>query len=355
MSYDFFMEIWKETSYNSGKINFNNFKNRINKLESNFMRIKLISMGIFNKKTKDTLKNYYKEEIKIYNKYITKQSKIMDDILSVQLIESDDIPNASFFLSTEFDLKKPYISRDDEEFYIHENPVSKEKVFKIPYIRPSSWKGMIRWAALMNLLKNMKEKKNRGECLTRRSQIIRIFGNEKENRENRIFEELFPEKLLGTNENKFNHDFLEYIIKKNYVNKDGLGKGRLYFYPTFFGKISLDIINPHDREIRIGRNPITMEIVPEGKNRCLKLLYFPFDLLGEDKEIVKKEMKEDLLIICNALKLLFEEYGISAKRTSGYGAAEITKVTFESKALSELRDIADLDQLIKKIKSSGGD
>jgi len=351
MSYDFYAEIWEETSYNLRKIHFNKFKDEIKKIYSIFMRIKIMGIGIYDKTAKKKLKNDYKKEIKNYNYYISDQLKFMKNVLHSQLIESNVIMNISFFLSITFTLKKPFISRDDEEFYIHENPVSKEKVFKIPYIRPSSWKGMMRWAALMNLLKNMKEKKNRGECLNRRSQIIRIFGNEKENKEDRIFKELFPENLPGTDKNKFNHEFLEYIKKKNYVNKDGLGKGRLYFYPTFFNEIDLDIINPHDRKTKTGKNPITMEIVPEGTKGCLKLLYFPFNLIGEDNEIVKKEMKDDLLIICNAIELLFKEYGISAKRTSGYGAAEITKVTFESKAFPEFNQTENINTLINELKS----
>jgi CRISPR-associated protein Cmr2 len=308
---------------------------------------------------KESIKSSYKKfihEKKSYDGYIEKQMHLIN---SLEICPRNDkdftlfMNNNSFYFLINFSLKKPYISKDDEEFYIHENPISKEKVFKIPYIRPSSWKGMIRWAALMKMLKNTKEEKNWDNALSERSHIIRIFGNEKENREDKIFEELFPGKIPDSNENKFNHDFLEYIIKKNYVNKDGLGKGRLYFYPTFFNRISLDIINPHDRETRTGTNPITMEIVPEGTEGYLKLFYFPFDLTGEDKKIVKKEMKEDLSIICNAIKILFEDYGISAKRTSGYGAVEIRKIKFKSNILSELDQIENINTLINELRRQG--
>ena len=225
-------------------------------------------------------------------------------LLEKSEIDIEQLPPHSFFLSIEFTLKKPFISRDDEEFYIIDNPISKEKVFKIPYIRASSWKGNLRWVTRKIFNDIIDDKKE-----------IQLFGNKK------------------TEEIKFK-------------------RGRLQFYPTFFDRIGLDIINPHDRKTKAGTVPIYFEIVPEKTQGEFSLLYVPFDLIGEDEAIV---MKEDLLLICNALKLLFEEYGISAKRTSGYGAVEITKIMFKSKTLSELRDFADLDQLIKKIKSSGGD
>ena len=127
------------------------------------------------------------------------------------------LPTGSFVLQFTFTLARPYISRDEQDFYIIDNPIRKEKVFELPYIAPTSWKGGLR-AALWRLGFNSQDEA-----------IYRLFGNE-----------------------------------KGEENQDELHAGRLYFFPTFFTQKSLEIINPHDRERRVGKNPILFESVPGG-------------------------------------------------------------------------------------------
>lgn len=211
----------------------------------------------------------------------------------------------SFFLSIKFTLQKPLISKDDEEFYIHDNPISKEKVFKVPYIRASSWKGNLRWA--FREVNGFHEDDDR---------ILRIFGN-----------------------------------KKREEISENLRKGRLYVYPTFFDQISLDIINPHDRITKTGKNPITLEVVPRGRRGYLHLLYVPFDKIGEDDKEIKEEIETDLLFLCRAIKALLTEYGMSAKRTSGYGIAQIEGITFRSILLKDYEKYTDLGRLIDELNN----
>ena len=225
--------------------------------------------------------------------------------LNTPNFDAGALPRYSFSLHMEFTLQKPYISKDDEEFYIHDNPVSKEKVFKVPYIRASSWKGNLRWATAE--ANDIPEDDGR---------IIRIFGN-----------------------------------RKGEENKDKLRKGRLYTYPTFFNRIGLDIINPHDRETRTGKNPITLEVVPKDTKGDLYLLYMPFDKIFDNENEIKNEIEEDLLIICNAVRALLTIYGMSAKRTSGYGAAEIGRIEFRSKLLGKYERYTDLDKLIGELNN----
>ena len=230
-----------------------------------------------------------------------KYSSNLWKLLEKPKIDVNQLPPHSFFLSIEFTLKKPFISRDDEDFYIIDNPISKEKVFKIPYIRASSWKGNLRWVArklFNNTIDGNKE--------------IQLFGNEK------------------TEENKFN-------------------RGRLRFYPTFFNRIGLDIINPHNRETKAGTVPIYFEIVPEKTQVPKKakvpektqapekiqapektlgefsLLYVPFDLIGEDEITVMKEVRNDFTIVLKSIYKLLVYYGFSAKKSSGYGVIDINE------------------------------
>ena len=47
------------------------------------------------------------------------------------MLQIKDQKNSSL-IRIVFSLKKPYISRDDENFYIIDNPVCKDNVFKVP-------------------------------------------------------------------------------------------------------------------------------------------------------------------------------------------------------------------------------
>ncbi len=194
-------------------------------------------------------------------------------------IESPEIdltilPTGSFVLQFTFTLAQPYISRDEQDFYIIDNPVRKEKVFGLPYVASTSWKGSLR-AALWRL-----------EFLSQDEAIHRLFGNE-----------------------------------KNEKNQDKLRAGRLYFFPTFFTQKSLEIINPHDRERRVGKNPILFESVPLGTTGIFTLLYVPFDRIGENAEETANQVSDDLLITAEGLQAMFCIYGFGAKTSSGFGCA----------------------------------
>ncbi len=182
------------------------------------------------------------------------------------------LPEYSFFLTITFELSKPFISRGDEEFNIIENSISREKIFNLPYMKASSWKGSLRSALWQIGYKEDNE------------QIIRIFGNERE--------------------------------EETHKN---LKKGRTYFYPTFFNKSSLEVINPHDRETRTGKNPIYFESVPINTEGVFSLLYIPYDGTNEITKI-KKQVKEDLLLICKGIKEMLVAYGFGAKTSSGFGS-----------------------------------
>lgn len=185
------------------------------------------------------------------------------------------LPDYSFFLQSKFILEKPYISRDEQEFYIIDNPIRKDKVFGLPYVAPSSWKGSLR-AALWQL-------GHKAET----DEIRRIFGNERGMQEH--------EKLRA---------------------------GRLHLFPTFFTKKGLEIINPHDRVRRVGINPILVECVPKGASGLFSLLYVPFDLIGKGDEEIREQVAKDIQLIAKGLNAMFRDYGFGAKTSSGYGIAK---------------------------------
>jgi CRISPR-associated protein Cmr2 len=94
------------------------------------------------------------------------------------------------------------------------------------------------------------------------------------------------------------------------------------FYPTFFTQTGLEIINPHDRKTKVGKNPILFESVPQDEQGTFTLLYVPFDRVGQDPDWTRQELAEDLPVLVRGLQAMFCIYGFSAKRTSGFGLAE---------------------------------
>jgi hypothetical protein len=95
-------------------------------------------------------------------------------------------------------------------------------------------------------------------------------------------------------------------------------QGRLHFYPTFFDRIGLEVINPHSRKTKAGKNPIMIEVAPPGASGVFSLFYCPFDLVGEAEETVVKQVREDLGFTCFAVEQMMRFYGFSAKKSKGY-------------------------------------
>ena len=184
----------------------------------------------------------------------------------------DILPLYSFIIEFDFTLKKPYISKDDENFTIIENSIKRERILGCPYIPGSTWKGCLRSALWHEGMKEDDE------------QITRIFGNERQNNES-------------------------------------FRQGRLHFFPSFFDRVDYEIINPHNRQTRTGTNPILIECIPANETSNFSLLYVPFDLVGKESVETKKQMLEDLKLVVEGLEAMFTVYGFGAKTSSGYGIA----------------------------------
>lgn len=191
------------------------------------------------------------------------------------------LPKGSFAIQFEFKLKKPYISKDDEPLYIIDNPVRKERVFKVPMVSASSWKGALR-SAVRVIREHDSWEDERSDAL-----MARLFGNIKGEQEHR-----------------------------------NIRAGRLYFYPTFFDKIGLEVINPHERKTGVGTQPIYIETVPAGATGTFSLLYVPLDC-SDDSDKVIEEAKEDAPIVAEGIKKMLTELGFGAKTSSGFGVADI--------------------------------
>ncbi|WP_036737744.1 RAMP superfamily CRISPR-associated protein [Persephonella sp. IF05-L8] len=263
----------------------------------------------------------------------------------------ENLPKSSFAIWFKFRLKAPYFSKDDDEFYIIQNPILKEANFKVPMIRGSAWKGALASAFRELFRKDFSNKKEKIESFLRvfgagsesikaiEQALIKETGNFEKAQEGILsflfFElglEITGQDLQRAKDIKNKNDLRNFIKDKlskklNDSQKDlpiefQTHKGRAIFYPTYFDKLSLEIINPHDRRKRAGTNPIHYEVVPEGVEGIFQLIYIPFDaVLKSDKE-VREEAKEDLANIIKALRVLSNK-GIGAKTKLGWGRFEI--------------------------------
>jgi len=247
-------------------------------------------------------------------------------MLTPTMPDLEQLPLGSWFLQFEFTLAKPWISKDDDPFYVADsvNPVRKDKVFKVPVMAASGWKGLLRWTAMYTRLAVKRHELSIEEFAQERFIQTLLFGDEKG-------EEPGSKKDFA----KFVND-LKPEAQEHYENKvrqyyylgpgDALPhhKGRLMFYATFFDSIDVEVINPHSRKTKAGTHPIYLECVPVGGKGIFSLLYLPFDLIGRqdwDEAKIKAQAYSDLRRIAESITDMMLAYGFSAKRTSGYGTA----------------------------------
>lgn len=196
------------------------------------------------------------------------------------------LPDSSWLgIQVSFTLETHWYSADNRFLHVLDNPVRKDRVFGVPLMSAASWKGLLRWACRMKegLLDHLKTHAMKMDGWKDPTWIVHLFGNEK-----------------GEDEH--------------------FQRGAMVFYPTWFNKVDFEVINPHSRARRAGTQPIYYEVVPAETKGWLWLLYAP--LPGEvERDGVNPA--ETLSKFIDAVELLLQTYGISAKRTAGWGTAKI--------------------------------
>jgi CRISPR-associated protein Cmr2 len=225
-------------------------------------------------------------------------------------------PLLKYWLAIEikFKLQSPWYSKDDRPFHVLDNPVRKDRVFGVPYMSAASWKGLLRWACRMHagLQEHLQQHGGKMNDWSDPDWIIHLFGNEKGEKE----------------------DFL---------------RGSLAFYPTWFNKIGFEVINPHCRKTRAGTQPILYEVVPPGTEGVLRLLYAP--LPGDDGLGVAGRI-DALQKLLDAAEQLLTVYGFSAKRTTGWGIAEVIKARANGREWKQENPLQELKDQFATLLSS---
>ncbi|MDW8069243.1 MAG: CRISPR-associated protein [Anaerolineae bacterium] len=261
------------------------------------------------------------------------------------------LPPASWFLQFTFTLAKPWISKDDDPFYVAEsvNPVRKDKVFKVPTMSAAGWKGLLRWTATHVRLTLKRDRLSDEEFAQERLRLALLFGDEKGEEPGATKDfAAFLDGLKPTARGRY-----EQLLRAHYSvgNDQPLPhhSGRLMFYPTFFDRIDVEVINPHSRRTKAGTHPIYLECVPAGAEGTFSLLYVPFDLIGQDEAEIRRQAAEDLQRVAEGLQAMFLIYGFSAKRTSGYGTAN-DEIQGHVRTRSDEKSLTRLSQLAQEVK-----
>jgi len=196
------------------------------------------------------------------------------------------LPHPSWFgIEVEFTLLSPWYSKDDRPFHVLDNPVRKDKVFGVPFMSAASWKGLLRWACRMQagLYRHLESHGMKTDDWKDPAWIVHLFGNER-------------------------------------VEGEEFSRGALQLYPTWFDKVGFEVINPHNRRTRAGTQPMYYEVVPAGTKGKLRLLYAPLPGKVENDKVNPVDVIVNLI---DGITALLERYGISAKRTAGWGAVEV--------------------------------
>lgn len=276
MNFDWFSSLAYEQNDTIKKILEKQANDERRKLLSPNVHLSYQILAVKDKKASDNLRSFWQENSLLIDFNENLKEWKLENFFKANFIQPElnltVLPVYSFIIQFAFTLAKPYISRDEQELYIIDNPIRKDKIFSLPYVAPSSWKGSLR-AALWHLGHKTEEE-----------DIRLIFGNEKSVEE---------------------HEWLR--------------AGRLSFFPTFFSRKSLEMINPHDGERRVGTIPIPMETVPKDTPGLFTILYVPFDLIGKDENKIKEQAWKHLKLVCEGLKSMFLYYGFGAKTSSGHG------------------------------------
>jgi CRISPR-associated protein Cmr2 len=186
------------------------------------------------------------------------------------------LPADSFALEVKFEFVTPYVSKDDMGTAEEHSPIVKDWVYQVPMVRPTTWKGRLRFSAAQQ---------------SQDHQLIKhLFGPLKESVES-----------------------LE---------------GRLHFYPTFFPSAAkgqkyagTEVLNPHSRLTRRGRKegPVTLQCVNPGAIGILCLLY----LAPAEPEIDQAAIRKSVV---SWVREMIEFHGIGGKTLKGFGLGSISRI-----------------------------
>ena len=206
------------------------------------------------------------------------------------------LPAFSAALTLRFSLLTPLLTRDDDPFYLFDNPVRKDHVYGVPFLAAASLKGLAADAFLRGFPHDSSwtelGKGDQARTMRYRQDTAaakRLFGIASDD----------PEKLASE-------------------------AGRLHFSPVWFSHVQYLVMNPTRTDgSGIGTQPIQFEAVApvteKGKPVQAEISFFYFNPAGAN-DSDEATARADLACLVGALAAWWPALGLGAKRLAGYGA-----------------------------------
>ena len=196
----------------------------------------------------------------------------------------ESFPSYSARLLLEFKLITPLLTKDDDPFYLFDNPVRKDHIFGTPYIAAASLKGLSLDA------------------------YQRAFPSDQRNHEFRLQDD-YAIRLFG--------------IEDDGTTQKPSSVGRLHFSPIWFKEIQFLVMNRKKPETSTGDHPIQFEAIAPNQKGVLEVVYF-------NPNSNEQTVRDDLARWLAAVAEWWPVLGLGAKRLAGYGAIQIERVTLQA-------------------------
>ena len=205
-------------------------------------------------------------------------------------------PRYSARLLLKFHLLTPLLTKDDDPFYLFDNPTRKDHLLGLPYLSAASLKGLSADAYQ--------------RAFPGTTPWTELSDSKKDPDRTRAFRYADPhaKRLFG-------------------IADDGAHieseKGRLHFSPVWFNQLQLLVMNPGNPATAIGTVPIQFEAIAPDQSGVLEVVYFnPHGIKDSDEATVRADLARWLAAVATWWPAL----GLGAKRLAGYGAIQIESV-----------------------------
>ncbi len=208
------------------------------------------------------------------------------------------LPEFSAVITLQFQLLAPLLTRDDDPFYLFDNPVRKDHIFGVPHLAAASLKGLAADAFQRGFV---------------HEEPWATLGNNDQTRTMRYrHDNAMAERLFGN----ASDDSAAFASQG----------GRLHFSPVWFSHVEYLVMNPtKDDGSGIGTQPIQFEAVApideRGKPAKAEVSFFYFNPAGT-KNAEEATARADLACLVGTLAAWWPTLGLGAKRLAGYGAIE---------------------------------
>ena len=212
-------------------------------------------------------------------------------------------PRYSARLLLSFKLLTPLITKDDDPFYLFDNPARKDHLLGLPYLSAASLKGLSA-DAYQRAFPNPRPWPELGKDDPDRTRAFRHADSH-------------AKRLFGIADDGVK------IENENNPSE----KGRLHFSPVWFNQLQLLVMNPGNPANATGTLPIQFEAIAPNQTGILEVVYFnPHGIKDSDETTARADLARWLAAVATWWPVL----GLGAKRLAGYGAIRIEKVTLQA-------------------------